>query len=298
MSFCTDIKNELTLIKTKPCCKTALIYGFALFGRSFNSKRIALQTENENTAKFYSSLLSGVYGVEVLVRIGGGKCPTFVAEVADEFDRLRVLASVDFGVYDGCIYRENILKECCFSSFVRGAFLACGHLTDPDKSYRVDFYIKNEFLAKEFSSLLFEHNIETHISKCGNGFRVYIKKNEMIVGLMALMGASSVSLQYIEASVIKSLNNKSNRAINCDSANISRTVLASEKQRKAIAYLIEHERLDTLPQELINVAHLRMNNPELSLRQLCEKASDGITVSGLNHRLKRLTEIYEEIKKE
>ena len=176
MSFCTDIKNELADIKTKDCCKTALIYGFALFGRSFNSKRICLQTENEKTAKFYARLLSSVYDVDVDIRRGGGKCPTFIAEVNSEFDRLKILASVDFGIYDGGIYRENFYRECCEKSFVRGAFLACGHLSDPDKSYRVDFYIKNEQPAKEFMELLSEHLIESHISKCGNGFRVYTEK--------------------------------------------------------------------------------------------------------------------------
>ncbi len=295
MSFCTDIKNELAEIKTKNCCRTALIYGFALFGRSFNAKRISLQTENEKTAHSYAALLSSVYGVDVTVKSGGGKCKTFVASVESEFDRLRILASVDFGIYDGSIYRDNFYKSCCVKSFVRGAFLACGHLTDPDKSYRVDFYIKSEALAKEFLLLLAEHLIESRISKCGNGYRVYIKKNEMIVNLLAFMGASAVSLQFIEASVIKSFNNKSNRAINCDNANINRTVEASKKQRKAIEYLIDHERFDTLPDELKRVAALRIENPELSLKQLAEISNESLTVSGINHRIKKIMEIYEEL---
>ncbi len=297
MSFCSEIKNELAEIKIKHCCKTALIYGFALFGRSFNAKRICLQTENEKTAKSYAMLLSGVYGVDVNVRASTGKCPTYIAEVNSEFDRLRILASVDFGIYDGNIYKDNFYKECCIQSFVRGAFLACGHLTDPDKSYRVDFYIKNEDLAREFSSLLEEHLIESHLSKCANGFRVYIKKNEMIVNLLAFMGASAVSLQYIEASVLKSINNKSNRASNCDNANIDRTVAASSKQRKAIEYLIKHERFDSMPEELKRVAVLRTENPSLSLKQLAAVSKEPLTVSGLNHRLKKIMEIYENTKK-
>ncbi len=297
MSFCTDIKNELTEIKTKNCCKTALIYGFALFGRSFNAKRICLQTENEKTAKFYAKMLSNIYGVDVHIKEGGGKQKTFVAEIPSEFDRLKVLASVDFGVYDGSIYRDNFYRDCCIQSFVRGAFFACGHLTDPDKSYRVDFYIKNEALAKEFSSLLAEHSIETRISKCGNGFRVYIKKNEMIVNLLAFMGASNASLQFIEASVIKSFSNKTNRASNCDNANINRTVLASEKQRNAIKYLIKAKQFELMPEELKSVAKLRLDNPELNLKQLAALSKEGLTVSGLNHRLKRIMEIYEDIKK-
>ncbi len=297
MSFCTDIKNELADIKTRDCCKSALIYGYALFARSFNAKRICLQTENEKNAYSYKKLLSSLYDVDVNIKKGGGVRPTFVAEVLSEADRLKILASVDFGITDTSIYTDLFYRDCCVGSFVRGAFLACGHLSDPDKSYRVDFNIKDENLAKEFLRLLLDHSVEAHISKRQSGALVYIKKNEMIVNLLALMGASSVSLQYIETSVIKSLKNKTNRARNCDNANISRTVEASHKQRKAIEYLIKHERLEALPQELVSVAKLRMENPELSLKQLSAKSPDSITVSGLNHRLNRIMEIYEEIKK-
>ena len=297
MSFSADIKNELTEIKTKSCCKTSLIYGFALFGRSFNSKRICLQTDNENTARLYSRLLSRVYDVDVTVKSGGGKRETFIAEVLSEFDRLKILASVDFGIYDGSIYKDYFYRDCCISSFVRGAFFACGHLTDPDKGYRVDFYIKNESLAKEFSSLLSEHFIESHISKCGNGYRVYIKKNEMIVNLLAFMGASAASLQFIETSVIKSVKNKINRTNNCDTANINKTVLASEKYRNAIKYIMKKQKFDTLPQELKTAAELRLSHPELSLKQLAAVSPDSVSPSGLNHRLKRIMEIYNDIKK-
>ena len=297
MSFSTEIKNELCDIKIRDCCKTSLIYGFALFGRSFNSKRISLQTDNERTALLYAKMLSSVYGVDVTIKRGGGKRETFIAEVLSEFDRLKILASVDFGIYDGSIYKDIFFRQCCISSFVRGAFFACGHITDPDKSYRVDFYIKNESLANEFSLLLSEHYIEAHISKCGNGYRVYIKKNEMVVNLLAFMGANSVSLKYIEASVVKSVKNKINRTNNCDNANINRTVLASEKYRNAIKYIKKRNMFETLPEELKAAAELRLSHPELSLKQLASVSPYSITVSGLNHRLKRIMAIYEDIKK-
>lgn len=296
MSFSTEIKNELTEIKIKSCCRASLIYGFALFGRSFNAKRICLQTDNEKTAGLYAKLLSTFYGVDVTIKKGGGKRQTYIAEVLSEFDRLKILASVDFGIYDGNIYRDYFYRDCCISSFVRGAFFACGHISDPDKSYRVDFYIKNESLAREFSALLAEHYIESHISSSSNGFRVYIKRNEMIVNLLAFMGASSVSLKYIEASVVKSVKNKINRNNNCDNANINRTVLASEKQRNAIKYIMKRKKFDSLPDELKSAAMLRLEYPELSLKQLAALSPDPITVSGLNHRLKRILEICDDIK--
>jgi len=296
MSFCAQMKNELSEVKLKDCCKTALIYGFALFGRSFNAKRICVQTDNEKVAKLYARLLSGIFGVDVSITRGGGKRPTFVAEVKNDADRLKILASVDFGIYDGRINSDVFENECCIRSFVRGVFLSCGHLSDPDKCYRLDFNTKDESSTKEFVYLLNYYDIDAHIAKRGNGYCAYIKKNEMIANFLAFIGAGSVSLQYIEASVMKSFNNKTNRASNCDNANINRTVEASLKQRNAIKYLSDHGRLDTLPNELYAAAKLRSENPELSLKQLVKISSEPITVSGLNHRFKKIIEIYEELK--
>ena len=146
-------------------------------------------------------------------------------------------------------------------------------------------------------SLLSEHLIDSHISKCGNGYRVYIKRNEMIVNLLAFMGASALSLQFIETSVVKSVKNKINRRGNCDTANINKMVLASEKYRNAIKYIMKKQMFDTLPEELKSVATLRLNHPELSLKELAALSPEAISPSGFNHRLKRIMEIYADIKK-
>ena len=134
-----------------------------------------------------------------------------------------------------------------------------------------------------------------NISTRGNGFVVYIKRSEMIINLLALMGASARSLELIETTIIKEANNKTNRVINCDGANIKKTIDASIKQRTAIEYLIKREMLSSLPKELIAAANLRMEYPESSLKELCKNSSESITVSGLNHRLKKIIEIYEDI---
>lgn len=296
MSFCSDIKNELSNLKTSDCCKEPLAYGFLLFSRSFSVKRICMQTENSRTAQCYADLLKSVYSADVKITCGGTKNPTYKAEVVSEADRLKILASVDFGVYDGLINTECFTRECCVASFVRGAFLACGHLSNPEVSYRADFPVKNENLAKELCNLLSEHFITAHISRRGNGFVVYIKRSEMIINLLTLMGASSRSLELIETTIIKSVKNNTNRARNCDSGNITRAVEASVRQRKAIEYLIKTERLESLPKELLYTAKLRLENPDATLKELCAKSHEPITVSGLNHRLNKIMEIYNEQK--
>lgn len=296
MSFCSDIKIELTDIKVSRCCVQALTYGLLLFGRAFGAQKISMQSENESVIKLYSALIKKNYDVDVKITVGESKNTTYKAEIIDEIDRLKILASVDFGMVEGKISHEFFNRACCEAAFVRGAFLACGQMSDPAKSYRVDFPVKNEALAQELRDILERHSVAANISTRGKGFVVYIKRSEMIINLLALIGASARSLELIETTIIKEANNKTNRVFNCDGANINKTIEASMKQRKAIEYLMKREMLSSLPEELIAAAKLRLKYPEASLKELCKNSPETITVSGLNHRLKKIIEIYEEIK--
>ncbi len=295
MSFCGDIKTELSEIRVSRCCMQALTYGLLLFSRSFTAKKISMQSENLSVTKLYALMIKKNYDAFVTVTKGNSKNVTYRAEVADEIDRLKILASVDFGMVEGKISHEFFNRDCCEAAFVRGAFLSCGQMTDPEKSYRVDFSVKNEALAKELQEILARHEVKANISTRGKGFVVYIKRSEMIINLLALMGASMRSLELIETTIIREANNKTNRMFNCDGANIKKTIEASIKQRTAIEYLIKREMLSSLPEELISAANLRMQYPESSLKDLCKNSTEPITVSGLNHRLKRIIEIYEDI---
>ena len=296
MSFCSDVKTELSEIKVSRCCMQALTYGLLLFGRAFKPQKISMQSENLAVTKLYATMIQKSYDVSVKVNKGESKNVTYRAEVTDEIDRLKILASVDFGMVEGKISHEFFNRACCEAAFVRGAFLSCGQMSDPEKSYRVDFPVKSEALATELRDILLRHEVSANISTRGSGYVVYIKRSEMIINLLALMGASVRSLELIETTIIKEANNKTNRIFNCDGANINKTIEASFKQRTAIEYLIKREMLSSLPEELISAANLRMEYPESSLKELCKNSPEPITVSGLNHRLKKIIEIYEEIK--
>lgn len=297
MSFCSNVKNELISIRPSGCCKPSYTYGFMLFGRSFSFKRIALQTGNENVAKAYADLIKYTYKVTAKITCGGSKRPTYKAEVESEGDRLKILASVDFGINESAIDRSLFLRECCVASFLRGAFLACGNVNDPQKEYRAEFAVKNAGLANDLSLLLSEQGITMRTTSRGNGFVLYTKDSETVEDLLTLIGATHSALEIMDTKIMKSVKNNINRAGNCDSANISKTVEASIKQRTAIEYLERTDRLYSLPQELLDAALLRKNNPEATLKELCRIADTPLTVSGLNHRLKKITEIYEEHKK-
>lgn len=294
MSFSSDVKTELCEIRTPECCKMPLTYGFLLFSRAFSVRDIKMQTENEAAAVLFSRLISEVYSVDCKVTSGGGKKTVYRLEIESEAERLKLLAAVDFGIYDGKINRDVLTRECCKASFIRGAFLACGQISDPEKSCRVDFLVRDRKRADEFRSFLRENYIETNLSLRENGSLIYIKRNEMIANLLTLMGVSGRSLELIETSILKSVSNNTNRARNCDNANLDRMVEASLKQRRAIDYLDKSGVLETLPETLIKAANLRRENPDLSIKELCKISGGDISPSALNRRLKKLLEIYKE----
>ena len=296
MSFCVQVKNELISIRPSGCCKPSLVYGFMLFGRSFSIKRISIQTNNENVAKGYCDAIFAAYKIKPQISCGGSKIPTYKAEVVSEADRLKILASVDYGVEEKIIDRSLFLRDCCVQSFIKGVFLACGNINDPEKEYRAEFNVKNEKAADELLNLLQEYGITMRKAVRKNGVQLYTKESTAIEDLLTLMGAGKQTLNIIDTKIMKSVKNNINRVRNCDNANISKTVEASIKQRTAIEYLENADRLYSLPQELLSAALLRKNNPEATLKELCRISDEALTVSGLNHRLSKIVKIYEQSK--
>ncbi len=295
MSFCTDVKNELIAKRPPKYGKPILLYGFVLFGRSFSYQKIGLQTNSLQVADYYAALLREVYGIDAARECGNGVRPTFRVKVLSESDRLRILASYDYGMTETAINRAVFENRRAVELFLRGVFLACGSVSDPDRAYRLDLSVREEMLARELTELLREHGVEANMAKRGNAFTVYLSKSEMIENFLALVGASDQCIGVIEASMIKELKNNINRKNNCDSGNISKTVEASLRQRNAIARLAAANRLESLPRELYSVALLRQKYPEVSLRELCRLSDEPISGSGMNHRLQKLIDLAEEL---
>ncbi len=295
MSFCSSVKGELLDLRLSGCCLSAYSYGFMLFGRSFSIKRISLQTGNEAVAKGYCNAIFTSYRIKPQITVGGSIRPTFIAEVVSESDRLKILAQNDFGMCETVIDSSLFIRDCCFGAFVRGAFLACGNINDPEKEYRIEFNVKQEVVGLELQALLLQSDIRLKSAKNGKGIKLYSKDSGVIEDLLTLMGASRHTLDIMDTKIMKSVKNSINRARNCDSANISKTVEASIKQRTAIEYLKSTDRLQSLPQELLQAANLRLQNPDATLKELCRLSPDPLTASGLYHRFKKIIEIYEDI---
>lgn len=296
MSFTSDVKSELCKIQTPTCCKISECYGVLLFGRAFSKKSITVTTENEDVALRISHLLRQCYAIQPNILGGGTKVDYFTISVPGAQMREEILNSLGyfgFSSGDEIIKTQNIEDDCCKASFIRGAFLSCAMVSDPNKDYHAEFPIKDSKLTDEFFRLLKEVGLKPKRSVRGKTNIIYFKESENIEDLLTFIHATHHTLELAGIKVYKDMRNHYNRISNCEMANISKTVNAAVAQNAAIEKIKFHGEFLKLSEELRFAAELRQNNPEATLQELSEIAGGTITKSGLNHRLNRLINIAE-----
>jgi DNA-binding protein WhiA len=293
LSFAYDVKMELCGAPLEGrFVKKAEAYGLLIFGRSFSPSNILLQTEHEGVAKSVEGLLYDLYGIRPAIkaaaRADGHGLITLT--VAEKKEALALFGSFGYDKKNVSlrINRANIENESAAAAFLRGAFLSCGTVVDPSKDYHLEFVTPFLNLSRDLAFLLTELGFEPKtVSRKGNNI-VYFKDSGQIEDMLTLMGAAHQSLELMNVKVYKDLRNKANRVTNCETANIEKTVNASTSQVEAIKRLIRSRGLDTLPEDLREVAQLRLDNPDISLRELGELLRTPLSRSGVNHRLSRL----------
>jgi DNA-binding protein WhiA len=180
-------------------------------------------------------------------------------------------------------------EECCRASFLRGAFLAGGSVTDPTKRYHLELVTDHFNVSRQTYSLLLEMGFEPKESSRAGNFIVYFKQSSAIEDFLTLIGAPVAAMELMALKVEKDMRNAVNRKVNCDTANVSKTVEAAMQQIEAIEKIERTTGLDALPHKLRETARLRLNNPEMSLSELA--AAAGMTKSCLSHRMRKLIEI-------
>lgn len=308
MSFASQTKQELFQQEPKqPCCANAECYGLFLFAKSFHGKSIVLTTENGFTARLAAQLAAQTAGVIAEVRSPmtrrGEKKGMFGVTIQDDFQRAQLLSY--FGHDEREIglrmNRANLEEECCQRAFLRGAFLSCGTVVDPQKSYRIEFYVPFLNLAKDLSALLrdlYELQLCPSMTQRQGGFAVLIKSGGQVRDLLVYLGAKQAAMELIQTRMFKEVRNQVNRKTNFETANLDKTALASARQLLAIQKIEETITIDGLPAELRELARLRIKFPELSLRELGERLAAPMSRSGINHRLRRLVEIGEKAGRE
>lgn len=296
MSFASQVKEEMTALEVhEPCCLHAQAYGLLLFGRSFSSSSIALQTESMAVAESYIENCSRETGATPKLReTQSGKK---VLSVETTRARMNVISA--FGHSNKNISMRinhaNFSCDDCMSAFLRGVFLACGTVTTPEKDYHLEFAVPYLNLSRDLIKILMELELQPK-QVVRKGYHViYFKESESIEDVLTRMGATHAALELMGAKIYKDFRNKANRMANCETANISRMVEAAGNQLDAIRLIEKKKGLDYLPEELQELAKLRLEYPEASLRELSEMLSVSLTRSGVNHRLKKIQSIAEEL---
>lgn len=294
MSFSQDVKSEL--LKTEyenSCCEKAMLYGICIFAKSFSSFGVSMQSENEELAKLYKKLIKKYCNVKCEIRKSpGGR--NYSVNIEDRADCDKILGA--FGHSDGGslkINHSNFDCDGCIHAFVAGAFLSCGTVSTPQKDYHLEFTVPYLNLSKSLVTLLGEIELSPKTSNRKGYNIVYFKGSEAIEDCLYLMGASSAMFEMMNVEIVKDFRNKANRTANCEAANIEKTVKASFAHIKAIEKIENTKGLDYLKNDLKEMAILRRDNPELSLAELSKLS--GMSRSGVNHRLKRIVEIAENL---
>ena len=293
MSFSQEVKNEILRRKiSKPCCNMAAAYAVACFGKYFDDRGVVLQTENEGVAHFAQKLYRrcGVQGTVISKERPTG--PVYEFSVKDPAEVARMLALFGHTGKEPTlrIRPENFKCQNCMQAFIATAFLCCGTMTDPEKSYNLEFLSTRHYLSQQLEAMLAEHNFHPHRALRKGANTIYIKAADHIEDLLTTIGAPAAAMDIMTAKVDKEIRNGANRAMNCDMANVNKTIDAALEQKNAIQRLQENGRLERLPEKLRQTALLRLQYPEMSLSQLAEKCDPPVTKSCMNHRMRKLLE--------
>lgn len=292
MSFSSEVKAELAALPAEnECCRASLAYGLLECGHAFTQEAISLQTEHEPVADLYRRAVSDVCtlapGLWEERRRGNGGFSLAVGDIAA---RRRVLERFGHSAGEVALRLNRAVFECeaCPTCYLRGAFLACGAVTDPKADYHMEFSTPFYNLSRDLEALVAELGLKAGRIRRKGGYVVYIKDSEQIEDCLTLMGATAASLEMMNVQIVKDIRNNANRVTNCESANIDKTVAAAAVQVQAVQRIARHGGLGSLPDDLREIAQLRLDNPEMSLRELGEAMRPPLSRSGVNHRLRRL----------
>ena len=299
-SFSYNVKDEiLTRINSHDKADVCLM-GILTFCNQLDDKEIVFLTEHKGTADFFVSNAARICGDETAVRVSemGKKdsATLYRLEVDLAENRMKLL---NYFRMDSSrrLTPDDLPKQKYYPQLIAGIFLSCGSVNNPEKKYHMEFVMPDIRLCNDFGLLLIEnYDILAKQTERKNSQIVYIKESENIIDLLTIMGATNSSLELMNVKIMKDLRNKINRAVNCDNANIEKTLKAAEKQLNDIELIDETLGLESLPETLSEIARLRYENPDISLKDLGQMIKPPISRSGVNHRLVRLAEVADKIR--
>ena len=292
-SFAGKVKNELCRVPVQRlCCARAEAYGVLLYGNTFSPTEVRLITESADFAARLPRLFQRAFGLK-FDRLPEEERGKLIFGITDRSKLDRIINQLGYDPRQNLVLHVNfglLEDECCRTAFLRGAFLAGGSVTDPEKRYHLELDTGHAQASREVATLLTEMGFLPHSVRRGGSSVIYFKQSEHIEDLLTTIGAPAAAMDIMTAKVDKEIRNGANRAMNCDMANVNKTIDAALEQKNAIQRLQENGRLERLPEKLRQTALLRLQYPEMSLSQLAKKCDPPVTKSCMNHRMRKLLE--------
>lgn len=311
MSFSSEIKEELSRPASmgRHCrlAETAAI--ISLCGKIVITENdrycVKIQTENLPVARKYFTLLKKAFNIkaEVAVRKNREICSCSIVVRKDREARRLLketcLLSPDGNIREcmSLIHNQLLRQNCCRRAFLRGAFLAAGSVSDPEKSYHFEIVCPSRKKAEQLQKLLIQYQIDAKTILRKRHHVVYVKEGSQIVELLGLMGAHVSLMRFENVRIVKEMRNSVNRKVNCETANLNKTVSAAVRQVEDIQYIEQRKGLHELSEGLEEIARLRLEHPDASLKELGDMLSPQVGKSGVNHRLRKLSLIAEQLRK-
>lgn len=313
MSFSSNVKNEISkVLMSEKCCQTAELSALIkmtgtiqLAGK--NRIGIKLVTENAAIARKIFTMLKSNFDIHTQVAMAKNrqlkKNYSYTLLVNSEEASEEVLKGLDIIKEKGSSFRINqripqsfIKNECCKKAYLRGVFLGGGSISDPEKTYHLEVVTNNKGYAEDIKNLINTYGLSAKIVNRKNSYVVYLKEGENIVDFLNIIGAHNALLNLENVRIYKEMRNNVNRIVNCETANLSKTVNAAMRQISNIKYIKENLGLNKLPKSLREMAEMRLLHQDASLKELGEMMNPSVGKSGVNHRLRKLDQIAEDIR--
>lgn len=314
MSFSSTTKNELSRIPIiDHCCKLAELAGIIKMCGTIRIQKMGklnlrLVTENAAIARRIFTILREMYDgdIEVVVRRNRQlkKNNNYLIIVNNSDISKKILIDVGFIDEDNInIFNPNykiqegiIHERCCKRSYIRGSFLGGGSISNPEKTYHLEFVTNNEEHSEDLSDIINSFGLNSKIVNRKDNFIVYLKEGEQIADLLNIMGAHQALLKLENIRILKDVRNNINRIVNCETANLSKTINASMRQVEHIETIQRYMGLHKLPPNLREVAEIRLNNREATLKEIGMMLDPPVGKSGVNHRFRKIEELAEELR--
>ncbi|PGL71588.1 DNA-binding protein WhiA [Bacillus sp. AFS055030] len=308
MSFASETKKELTTIEIKDCCSKSELSSLIRMNGSLSIANrqiiVDIVTENAAIARRIYVLIKRVYDVDVelLVRkkMRLKKNNVYIVRIKEEAKHILndLYITGEGFTFTNEIAKELIAKKCCKRSYLRGAFLAGGSVNNPEtSSYHLEIFSLYKEHTEEICRLMNEFGLNAKTLERRKGYITYLKEAEKITEFLNVVGAHSALLRFEDIRIVRDMRNSVNRLVNCETANLNKTISAAFRQIENIRYIQNSVGLDILPPKLREIAELRVAYEDVTLKELGEMVSSGaISKSGINHRLRKIDEIADKLR--